>query len=115
MDPLEFIAAIVAALAWPAAVVVLALMFRQSLAKLLPGLTRLKWKDLELEFKRELSELSVAAQAAQLSPLPTPPQLPGQVAPQLPATRILEGEIEAVAEVSPRAVIPLAWAAVETE
>lgn len=108
MDILEFIAAIVVGIAWPAAVVVLFFIFRRSLSKLLPGLTHLKWKDLELEFKRELSELTAAAQTAKLP-------LPQEVRPQPSSSRTLDAEIKAVAEVSPRAAIPLAWAAVEME
>ena len=97
--------------------IILVLIFRRLLAKLLPALSRLKWKDLELEFKRELAEIGAAAQQAKLPPpsevaKPTP----SPAAHQFPeAPRTLEEEINAVAEVSPRAAVPLAWAAVETE
>src|SRR5687767_11908013 len=95
-DILQFIAAIVAALAWPLAVVVVALLFRASVGKLIPGLSRLKWKDLELEFKKELAHLSAAAQQAQLPPPPINPPLPARGAQEpLAQYRILEREIDA--------------------
>jgi hypothetical protein len=117
VDVLQFIAALLDSLAWPSAVIVLAFLFRGSIGKLLPALSKLKWKDLELEFKKELAGLSAAAQQAQLPPAEPIAPLPQAEAPaQLPPPpRTLESEIEAVAEVSPRAAIPLAWAAVETE
>ena len=115
MDALQFISAIVSALAWPTSVVILALLFRGSIGKLLPGLSRLKWKDLELEFKKELAGLTAAAREAQLPPAPES-QASGAAPRQIAGPeKTLESEIEAVAEVSPRAAIPLAWAAVENE
>lgn len=57
MDVLSFIAEVIRALAWPTAVVLVALMVRKPVIELLPFLHRLKYKDIELEFSKELAQL----------------------------------------------------------
>lgn len=44
-------------IAWPAVVVIIVLLLRSSMSKLAPSLSRLKYKDLELEFEREQTGL----------------------------------------------------------
>ena len=63
MGTLEFIAALVEALALPAAAVMVLVLFRRSVRALLPNLNRFRYKDLEVEFSKEL-----AAVRAQLEP-----------------------------------------------
>jgi hypothetical protein len=106
MGILAFIASLVQSLAWPLAIVLIVFMFRQSLAKLIPGLQRLKYKDIELEFGRQLEEVK-----QELGPSPVPQELPGPVAepPRLPEAKGTSRYYRSLAEVSPRAAILEAW------
>ena len=54
MDWLTFIAEMVKSLAWPAFLFFTVLVFRKPLVELLPGLRRLRIKEIEIEFNREL-------------------------------------------------------------
>ena len=68
MNLLDFIASLVNALAWPIAVVLFAVLFRQPISKILLSLRSLRYKNLELDLKRDLSELE--AKATKLKPIP---------------------------------------------
>lgn len=57
MDVLTFTAEAIKALAWPTAVVLVALMVRKPVIELLPFLRRLKYKEVELEFAKELAQI----------------------------------------------------------
>ncbi|WP_235608899.1 hypothetical protein [Frankia casuarinae] len=87
------------------AVCVIALVVRRPLLRLLPRLSNLKYKDLELAFRQELSEIDEQAQAARPD---TSPEVGDEISD-------LVTEVNAVAAVSPAAAIPLAWTAVERE
>lgn len=108
MNTLSFLAALVAALAWPAAVVVLALLFRAPITQLLQ--TARKLRGWGLEFERGVEELE--SKAAQLPPPPVSP--PGTDMTWLgDATKALREQAQAVAEIAPPAAVSLAWATVE--
>lgn len=101
MDWLTFLASIVGSLAWPGAVVAIVLILRRSLNKLLPGLNRLKYKDLELEFGKQLAQAKVEIEAA-----PEVKQLPeGR---RIDVARDVK-YFSALAEISPRAAVLEAW------
>ena len=102
MDALTFIAEIVKALAWPAMVLALVLLLRKPIADLIPLLTRLKYKDLELEFGRRLAE--VTAEAGEELPPPHPPA---------PLEAAEEQALVELAKVSPRSAVTEAWRQVE--
>lgn len=60
MSALQFIASLVSSLAWPLAVVVIALVFRAQIRRLMTGqLRRLRAGPVEMEFDRLLSEVGV--------------------------------------------------------
>lgn len=61
MDSLTFTSEAIKALAWPVAVVAVALMVRKPVIELLPFLRRLKYKEIELEFSKELAQLKAEA------------------------------------------------------
>ncbi|WP_415755722.1 hypothetical protein [Pseudomonas leptonychotis] len=61
MDALTFISKAIESVAWPAAVVLLALMLKKPIADVIPLLRKLKYKELELEFSREVAELKADA------------------------------------------------------
>lgn len=102
MDWLQFIASLIGSLAWPAVVLAAVVLLRRPLAALLPLLRRLKYKDIEVEFDREVRELRDEA-AAVLPPLPR--AVPSTV----PENALLE-----LASVSPRAAVVEAWLRVES-
>src|SRR5687768_11195311 len=102
MDILSFIAAIVAALAWPVAVVVLVLVVRGPLLALIPKLEELQYKDFVLRFREELSEAGARLPVGkeELKALPPP--------------AVAEQErLESLASVSPRAAVLEAWVVLE--
>lgn len=54
---MEYLVRLVEALAWPGVVLIALFVLRGSIADLVPMLQRLKYKDLELEFERDLDKL----------------------------------------------------------
>lgn len=103
MTRLEFIAAVIDSLAWPAVVIMTVVLLRRPLAGLLPLLRRVKYKELEVEFAQEVKELRQEAEAA-LPPLPAGPP------PQIPEEQALIN----LASVSPRSAVVEAWRLVES-
>jgi len=53
---LDFAAKIIGSLAWPATLLVVMIFLRKPIRDLLPFLERLKYKDFELSFRRQLQE-----------------------------------------------------------
>ncbi|NWD09803.1 hypothetical protein [Pseudomonas gingeri] len=102
MDRMQFVSAIVASLAWPAAVVGLALLLRSPLAGLLPKIRSFKYGDfhIDLSEKLEVVEDEVNANASKESPKPHPP----------PSPNVVE-----LAAIDPRAAIVTSWIEVEDE
>jgi hypothetical protein len=101
VDWLTFLATIVQAVAWPVTIVAIAYLLRKELRALIPLLTKLKYKDIELEFGRRVEQLET------------------QIAIQLPETTpsaILSAQNELdikLAEVSPRSAVLEAWRELE--
>jgi len=100
MNTLEFIAAVIKSLAWPVALIAILLVLRRPIAALIPFLERLKFKGLELDFRRQVQEVAAEAEEA----LPTVPLQAAEAGP----------DVEQLAQVSPRAVVVESWLAVET-
>jgi len=63
MDALTFLSEVIRSVAWPVTVVVLVAFLRKPLIELIPLLRRLKYKELELEFSQEVSELKAEAES----------------------------------------------------
>ena len=101
MDWLQFIAAIVASLVWPVTLIVGFFVLKSYLPAIFPFVERLKYKDLEVEFRKSVQELTEKSRAA----LP-PPEVEDQAA--SPRNRLYM-----LAEVSPRSAILEAWLEVE--
>lgn len=105
MDALTFSVEIIKATAWPAALVVVALMIRKPVIELIPFLRRLKYKEMELEFSKELAQLK--DEAAVNSPaiaLPT----------ELKMATPLRSRLLNIASISPSAAILEAWSELES-
>lgn len=69
MDSFTFTSEIVKALAWPAAVILLVLFLRKPIVDLVPLMKKLKYKELELEFSKEMQDLK--SEAVEASPKTT--------------------------------------------
>jgi hypothetical protein len=95
MDALTFTAEAIKALAWPTAVVLVALMVRKPVIELLPFLHRLKYKEIELEFSKELAQLKSEVTA--------------QSSPSVSNNRLLN-----IASISTSAAILEAWSELES-
>lgn len=61
MDIFTFISELTKAVIWPITVILLAILLRNPILELFPLLRRLKYKELELEFAQEISELKAEA------------------------------------------------------
>lgn len=110
MSAFQFIASLVSSLAWPVIVVVLAFIFRTPLTRVLLMLKHLKYKDLELDFGRELKQLEKEARALDIAPK----QLPMTAVSKREPLQLLE-DAARMAEDFPEPSIAVAWQAVEAE
>lgn len=66
MDYPTLISKLVDSLAWPIATVLIYLSLKEGVIKLLPNLKQLKYKELQLDFDKEIREASVKAEKAHL-------------------------------------------------
>jgi hypothetical protein len=107
MNWLQFIAALVSALAWPITLLIVILLLRRPIIELIPALRKLKLKEFEIEFREKISELQ--------------PKISGGV--QFANEKIVEEKIPLLkplsyyhdlAQVSPRAALMEVWMEVET-
>ncbi len=100
MNWLEFFASIIGSLVWPALLIALLIVLRKPLADLIPLLQRLKFKEIELEFRRRVEDVSaeVAEELPQVAAAAVPPEL---------------AAVARMAEISPRAAVLEAWRTVE--
>jgi hypothetical protein len=105
VDWLAFFAEVIKAAAWPAAVVILVLLFRKPLVELIPLLKNLKYKELELEFGEQIKK--VEEEIAQAIPAPAFSEATTTPAPST------EDVALQLASVEPRAGIFQAWREVE--
>ena len=101
MDWLSFLSSVIGSLAWPASLLLLVLVLRKPIRELLPGLQRLRYKELELEFERRIEE--IREEVAE--------ELPANARLALPAPE--SDAILRLAEVSPRAAVLEAWRILE--
>lgn len=110
-DLLDFISSLVNSLAWPVAIVILVFIFRSPLQKLLEGLTRLRYGELEMNFKQEMQNIKDQATTAgiELEPKTTPAKTTTR-----DSAEIITDALKLVEEFPEPAVV-LAWTAVEHE
>jgi hypothetical protein len=110
MDWLQFLASLIKSLAWPATLVMLVVLFRIPIRRALLTLTRLKYKDFELDFGHELKQLEKEAKAIDITP-----QLPKSIAPTKRDSSQLLQEAAQLAQRFPEPAVAVAWQAVEDE
>jgi hypothetical protein len=109
MDVLSFVANMVSSLVWPTVIIICFFFLRKPLAQLIPLVRSLKYKDLQIEFGKQLKELEEKADRAAL-----PTIEPSAETRAIPGPEAGYWEtIERLSEVSPRASIAEAWRRVE--
>ena len=105
MDALTFTAEAIKALAWPTAVVLVALMVRKPVIELLPFLRLFKYKEIELEFSKELAQLKSEVIANETAV----GQKPAPSAPRVSSNRLFN-----IASISTSAAVLEAWSELES-
>ena len=103
MNFLEFLAALLDSLAWPALVGYIIYLLRDSFATLLRRLSSFKYKELEAQFRETLSEID----------LPQEPASPERLSPEEEPSRPDTVSLIELADVSPRAAVMEAWIKIE--
>jgi len=106
MNWLQFLSSVIQSLAWPAVVLIVVLMLKDSIAALIPRLKRFKHKDTELEFEEKVREIE-----AQVAPVTK--NLPARTG--NPSDRVSQiDRLYDIVDISPRAAIVEAWIQVES-
>src|ERR1700687_5748405 len=103
MDLLGFIASLVRSLAWPGVIVFFMWYFAQPLAELLLTVNRFRYKDLEVDFGKEIREIEASAQKV----------LPAVDEAKPSALAIAPPSVEEITKIDPAAAILFAWREVE--
>src|SRR5258705_9206930 len=111
MSILQFIASLVNSLAWPLVALAIAILFRRQFAQILLKISRFKYKDVEIEFRRELEIATEEAEKIDVRPsLPTP-----TVRPEQQESDDLLGEASRLAAEFPEPAVAVAGGGVEHE
>lgn len=108
MNGLGFVASVVASLAWPVTVLITVVLLREPLSRLLTRTSKVKYKELEVDFEQELQQLEAKAQAIALKPkieVATPEKA-------VTETTLL-GQADQLSSELPQVSVALAWSAVE--
>jgi uncharacterized protein YutE (UPF0331/DUF86 family) len=72
MDKYTFISEMTKALVWPTTLIVVLLLLRKPLVSLIPFMRKLKFKELEMEFSKEIQALKSEAEIDETSEIETP-------------------------------------------
>lgn len=111
MNLLQFISSLIDSLAWPATVFAIVCLLRRPLSNLIPGLRRLRYRDLDVQFGHQVEAVQRELQKVPAPALPAPGR-------RSPIERALleeaPGYYESIADVSPRAAVLEAWISFET-
>jgi len=103
MDVLTFLSELIKSLAWPVTTIILVFLLRKPIVEFIPLLKRLKYKELELEFSQEVSELKAEVEAVAKEKGEEPPLV------SVRSEQLLE-----LVSFSTRAAIMEAWSEVES-
>ena len=105
MDALSAIVELVKALAWPVSVFAIIFLLREAIQGLIASIRegRVKYKDLEFTFKRDLQQ---ARQSIEMLPQQSVPALRAPAEPEI-------NELMALAQMAPRAAVIEAWTRLE--
>ena len=111
MNAFQFISSIIHSLAWPVTILTLVILLQEPIRRSLRSLTKLRYKDLQLDFERGLGHLEEKANlitAALTTAQPTSE-------PTRRDSLQLVSEAQRLAEDLPEASVALGWSAVEDE
>lgn len=103
MDTLTFFAEIIKAVSWPVFIIVIILLLKKPISNLIPSLQRLRYKDFELEFRKQIYELAEKAETE----IPESPEL------DMPHLRS-DDRFLYLSRISPRSAILESWVNLET-
>ncbi len=106
MDGLTFIASLVRSLTWPSVVVLILWYFKQPLGELLLTVSRFRYKELEIDFGKEIREVKAAAESV----LPPAEGAKSRVLGMAPKAMDRTAEL---ARIDPAAAVLVAWRPVE--
>lgn len=112
MNWYSFISSVIDSLAWPVASVVIVVMIKKPLSTLLPMLRNVKYKDLELDFGKELKKAE--DKAKQTLPAESKPKFTEKKPRERNSVQIIK-EAERLFEEFPASAVAVAWSAVEVE
>lgn len=102
MDILTFIAKLADSLAWPLVVVITLILLRRPLSELLPQVKKLRYKELEAEFGREVAQIDEKVSS----------ELPEKVQ-AAPLPESAESKLLNLAGIAPNAAVLEAWKSIE--
>lgn len=117
MDILTFIAEVVKALAWPVSLLLFCFILRKPIRELIPLLRKLKYKEIEMEFSREIAELKGEMLLTSEQPTAQPSiandkQLAAALLPDRLSSK--RDELARMASFSTRVAVMEAWLEVES-
>ena len=111
MDVLDFIASVIDSLSWPIGIVILTLLLRNHLGKLLSRLTRIRYGDVEVNFRREMRKLGSLAKIVGLRSS----EKPVQAGKRQRKSEDAIADAMWLADELPEAAVGVAWVALEHE
>jgi len=100
---MEHLVEIIKAIAWPASIIWLGYIFRNEVRQLLGRVSSFKYKDVEANFEKDLSEAENSAKTLETTNTERSEETLSQ-----------QDQLLRIAEVSPRAAIVEAWTLIET-
>ncbi|MDN2676760.1 hypothetical protein [Janthinobacterium sp. SUN033] len=124
MDWMQFVSSVIAALAWPIAVVVIVFVFKEALLARLPNLLKVTLPGgIEAEFSKDLAEVEAVSQAALQGPAAARPVLPTVEELPLSTIDVPINTIEFIGEsndnlalrANPTGVVMESWKALESK
>lgn len=106
MDILTFVSEVIKSLIWPVTILVITLLLKKPIVELIPKLSSMRYKDLELAFGKKVEELEQKADRA---------NLPEKISDDDSSQFDLYEQYKSLANLSPRAAILETWMLVEQE
>jgi hypothetical protein len=104
MDWLTFFSTIIGSIIWPVVIIILVIILKKPISDLIPLLKKLKYKDFEAEFSKDVAELRHIVKREIPQPLPLPAGSTDQTVEKLTQ----------LADLSPRSVVLESWRDVES-
>lgn len=104
IEIMEYLVQIIEALVWPLTTLILFFALRKPIVEIFPQLTKLKFKELEMEFEKELKEISEKSRESKV-----------RIEADVPRDEEEEHYLEEIKRTSPRAAILESWLGLESQ